>query len=68
MYDSRMENLTPQAVRDSATAALKPLSQLLQEVGVPSSTFYRWEQGKLKGDIHPITRRRLQMAIDAGGQ
>lgn len=56
--------LTPEIVRERATAAHASINHLMERAGLPNSTFWRWEQGKIKAP-HPVTLRKIGDALDA---
>lgn len=62
-YPDRMsEALTPQIVRDRATAAHVSINHLMELASLTNSTFWRWEQGKIKVP-HPVTLRKIEDAL-----
>jgi transcriptional regulator with XRE-family HTH domain len=63
-YETGMSDaLTPQIVRDRATAAHVSINKLMERAELPNSTFWRWEQGKIKSP-HPVTLRKISDALD----
>jgi transcriptional regulator with XRE-family HTH domain len=59
-----MEQLTPAIVKARATAAHMTIRQLMLHAGLPESTFWRWETGKVDKP-HPVTVQKISDALDA---
>ena len=55
--------ITPADIRDRAYKARVSMNQLMKRAGVPNSTFWRWETGRVQ--IRPSTVDRLVAALEA---
>lgn len=62
MVPAMETDLTPQIVRDRATAARVPLSHVLKLANVSHATFYRWENGTKP---RPLTLAMFEDALAA---
>lgn len=54
--------LTPQAVRERATAAHASINEVMMYAGLPNSTFWRWDTGKTKA-LHPVTVQKISESL-----
>lgn len=59
-----IDALTPQSVRDRATAAHVSINKLMARADLPNSTFWRWERGHINKP-HPVTLQKIADALDA---
>lgn len=55
--------ITPQIVRQRATAAHASINKIMLRAGLPNSTFWRWDTGKT-GSLHPVTARKIVEALE----
>lgn len=59
-----METITPAMIRDRATAAHVSINQLMERAGLPNSTFWRWDTGRIEHP-HPVTVQKIADALAA---
>jgi transcriptional regulator with XRE-family HTH domain len=59
-----MDTITPASIRTRATAAHVSINKLMKRAGLPNSTFWRWEGGKIETP-HPVTVQKISDALDA---
>lgn len=55
--------ITPAEIRARAYEARVPIDHLTKRAGMPNSTFWRWETGRVQ--IRPSTVDRLVAALEA---
>lgn len=56
--------IEPSQIRSRAYEARVTMNQLMKRAGVPNSTFWRWDTGKINAP-HPITLARIMEALEA---
>ena len=57
-------SIQPTDIRNRAYAARVSINKLMGRAGVPNSTFWRWETGRVNKP-HPITLARIVEALEA---
>ena len=57
-----MEQITPSMIRARATAAHVSINRLMTRAGLPNSTFWRWETGRIDAP-HPVTVQKIADAL-----
>ena len=58
-----MEQITPALIRKRATEAHVSINHLMLRAGLPNSTFWRWETGRIDSP-HPVTVQKISDALD----
>ena len=57
-------DIQPDHIRDRAYKARISINQLMKRAGLPNSTFWRWDTGRI-AKPHPITLARIVEALEA---
>ncbi len=60
----RPMDIQPDHIRDRAYKARISINQLMKRAGLPNSTFWRWDTGRISKP-HPITLSRIIDALEA---